>query len=55
MNNKLVKNYFREEMLPHIWCAGCGNGILMRNIAAAIEQDGYDKNKVCIVSGIGCS
>jgi len=55
MDNKLVKNYMREDMLPHIWCSGCGNGILMRNIAMAIEQNGLDKNKVCIVSGIGCS
>ena len=55
MNNPIVKSSFREDMLPHIWCPGCGNGILMRDIAKAIELNELDKNKVCIVSGIGCS
>lgn len=55
MNSTLVQNYFREEKLPHIWCPGCGHGIIMRAIAQAIENLGLDKDKVCIVSGIGCS
>ena len=45
----------RESKLPHIWCPGCGNGILMRGVAQAIENLGLDKKKVVIVSGIGCS
>ena len=55
MNSELVQNYFREDKLPHIWCPGCGHGIIMRSIAVAIENLGLDKDKVCIVSGIGCS
>ena len=51
----LIKNNLRVNRLPHIWCAGCGIGILMRATALAIENLGLDKNKVCIVSGIGCS
>ncbi|WIF94720.1 2-oxoacid:ferredoxin oxidoreductase subunit beta [Caminicella sporogenes] len=55
MTSKLIKKYFRENNLPHIWCPGCGHGILMRAVAKAIDNLGLDKDKVCIVSGIGCS
>jgi 2-oxoglutarate ferredoxin oxidoreductase subunit beta len=53
--SNLVKNSFRTDKLPHIWCPGCGHGILMRAVAQAIENKGFDKDKVVIVSGIGCS
>ena len=53
--SKLIENNFRMNRLPHIWCPGCGHGIIMRGIAEAIENLGYDKEKVCIISGIGCS
>lgn len=52
--NALYENYFRKN-LPHIWCSGCGNGIVMSAFARAMEQLGYDKNKTTAVSGIGCS
>lgn len=55
MASELVQNYFRMDKLPHIWCPGCGHGILMRAIGKAIENLGLDKDKVCVVSGIGCS
>nr|WP_246637660.1 2-oxoacid:ferredoxin oxidoreductase subunit beta [Crassaminicella profunda] len=55
MASTLIQNNFRMDKLPHIWCPGCGHGILMRSIAQAIENLGLDKDKVCIVSGIGCS
>lgn len=53
--NPIVNEYFREAMLPHIWCPGCSNGVLMRDVALAVDTLGLDKNEVCIVSGIGCS
>lgn len=55
MTSKLIKDYFRTDKLPHIWCPGCGHGILMRSVAQAIDNLGLDKDKVCIISGIGCS
>lgn len=55
MPSQIIKNNFRVDRLPHIWCPGCGHGILMRAIAVAIEELNLDKDKVCIVSGIGCS
>ncbi len=55
MASHLIDKYMREVHLPHIWCAGCGNGILMRDVVQAVENLGLDKKDVVIVSGIGCS
>jgi len=50
----VYEKYFRNN-LPHIWCAGCGNGIVMSAFVRAIDKLGYDKDEVLVVSGIGCS
>ena len=55
MPSKLIEKTMRVNRLPHIWCPGCGHGILMRDVAQAIENCGLDPDKVVIVSGIGCS
>ncbi len=55
MTSALIEKSFRTKRLPHIWCPGCGHGILMRDVAQAIENCGLDPDKVVIVSGIGCS
>lgn len=55
MKEELMEKYLRKEHLPHIWCAGCGNGIVLSAIVEAIDSLPIDKDKVCIVSGIGCS
>ncbi|MBN2260890.1 MAG: 2-oxoacid:ferredoxin oxidoreductase subunit beta [Clostridiales bacterium] len=55
MSSTLISNYFREANLPHIWCPGCSNGIVTRALVKAIDELGLDKNKVTVVSGIGCS
>lgn len=43
------------KKFPSVWCAGCGNGIVMSALVRAIDRLGYDKNNVAMVSGIGCS
>lgn len=55
MPSALIEKYFRADKLPQIWCPGCGHGIITRAIAVAIDKAGLDKDKVCVVSGIGCS
>jgi 2-oxoglutarate/2-oxoacid ferredoxin oxidoreductase subunit beta len=55
MPSQLIESYFRTDKLPHIWCPGCSNGIVMRAVVKAIDNLGLDKDNVCIVSGIGCS
>ena len=51
----LVFRYMRIDHLPQIWCPGCGNGILMRDVVVAIDNLKLQREKVVIVSGIGCS
>ncbi|MEN6477750.1 MAG: 2-oxoacid:ferredoxin oxidoreductase subunit beta [Rectinema sp.] len=48
-------SYFRRERLPHIWCPGCGHGTVTGALVRAIDKLGLDKNKIVLVSGIGCS
>lgn len=52
---KELEKYFRTDKLPHIWCPGCGNGIIMGAVVRAIDNLKLNQDKVCIVSGIGCS
>ncbi|MBQ1855743.1 MAG: 2-oxoacid:ferredoxin oxidoreductase subunit beta [Anaerovibrio sp.] len=49
------EKYFRQNRLPHLWCPGCGNGIVMKAIVQAIDKKGLDQDHTVIVSGIGCS
>lgn len=46
--------YLRTEMMPHIWCAGCGNGIVLNCFVHALDELKTDLDKLVIVSGIGC-
>ncbi|HBB29674.1 MAG TPA: 2-oxoacid:ferredoxin oxidoreductase subunit beta [Clostridiales bacterium] len=53
--NEITNKYFRENKLPHIWCPGCGHGIILNALVRAIDNLGLNKDDVCVVSGIGCS
>jgi 2-oxoglutarate ferredoxin oxidoreductase subunit beta len=50
-----LEKYFRKDRLPHIWCPGCGLGIAMGAFIYALEEAEIPQEKVCVVSGIGCS
>jgi len=50
-----VKDYIRERFFPHMWCPGCGHGIVLNSMLRAIEKLGISKNDIVMVSGIGCS
>ncbi|MBA1337102.1 MAG: 2-oxoglutarate/2-oxoacid ferredoxin oxidoreductase, beta subunit [Firmicutes bacterium] len=55
MASSLIEKYMRMDKLPHIWCPGCGHGIVMRAVVKAIDELELNREKICIVSGIGCS
>ncbi|HUV31286.1 MAG TPA: 2-oxoacid:ferredoxin oxidoreductase subunit beta [Acidobacteriota bacterium] len=44
-----------HKKMPTVWCAGCGNGIVMSAVVRAIDKLGYSRDEVVMVSGIGCS
>lgn len=50
-----VKDYIRKRFFPHMWCPGCGHGIVLNSLLRAVEQIGMHKNEIVMVSGIGCS
>ena len=61
MPSDLIHEYMRIDHLPQIWCPGCGNGVIMRDVAVAIDELIHDdsnnitRDDIVIVSGIGCS
>ena len=53
---RLIYKYLRhDKKFPHVWCPGCGNGILLGSLIRAIDAEGLDKDEVVLISGIGCS
>jgi len=48
------EKFLRKDRIPHIWCEGCGNGIILNCFAMALDELNLDLNKVVVVSGIGC-
>ena len=55
MKPRVYEQHFRQNRLPHLWCPGCGNGIVMKAIVETIVKKNLDPDKTVIVSGIGCS
>ncbi len=49
------KDYIRQRFFPHIWCPGCGHGIVLGSLLRAVHELGLNKNEIVITSGIGCS
>jgi 2-oxoglutarate ferredoxin oxidoreductase subunit beta len=55
-HSDITHHYLRpKKKFPNVWCAGCGNGIVMGALIRSIDKLGIDKNDVAVVSGIGCS
>ena len=53
---KLIHKYLRhDKKFPHVWCPGCGNGIVLGALIRAIDGLGLEKDDIVLASGIGCS
>jgi 2-oxoglutarate/2-oxoacid ferredoxin oxidoreductase subunit beta len=53
---KLIHKYLRhQKKFPHVWCPGCGIGIMLGSLIRAIDRSGYEKDEIVLISGIGCS
>jgi 2-oxoglutarate ferredoxin oxidoreductase subunit beta len=54
--SRVHERYLRHsKKFPNVWCAGCGNGIVLSAIIRAVDELDLDKNEVAMISGIGCS
>ncbi|MGC8598616.1 MAG: thiamine pyrophosphate-dependent enzyme [Thermoplasmata archaeon] len=47
--------YLRSDRFPHIWCPGCGLGIVLKSYVDAISKLDIPYNNHVLVSGIGCT
>jgi 2-oxoglutarate ferredoxin oxidoreductase subunit beta len=48
--------YLRHhKRFPHVWCAGCGIGIVMGSILRSVQKLELNQDDVAVVSGIGCT
>ena len=53
---KLIHKYLRhDKKFPHVWCPGCGIGIMLGALIRAIDGCGFSKDEIVLVSGIGCT
>ncbi len=50
------QEYLRhDKKFPHVWCPGCGNGIVMGALLRGVHTLALSKDEVVLASGIGCS
>ena len=55
-NREILHTYLRhDKRFPHIWCPGCGNGIVLSALLRAVNDLGWEKDEVALISGIGCA
>jgi 2-oxoglutarate ferredoxin oxidoreductase subunit beta len=53
---RVIHDYLRhDKKFPHVWCAGCSNGIVLGSIIRGIASMQIDRDDIVMVSGIGCS
>jgi 2-oxoglutarate ferredoxin oxidoreductase subunit beta len=45
----------RPGRIPHIWCTGCGLGVVLTAYLNGIKKAGLNLDNVSVVSGIGCT
>jgi len=50
-----IKKYLRTRFFPHLWCPGCGHGIVLGALLRAVDKLDLNQNDIVMVSGIGCS
>ncbi len=51
-----IHDYLRhDKKFPHVWCAGCSNGIVLGAVIRAIDELKLNRDNIVMVSGIGCS
>ncbi|MCC6222519.1 MAG: 2-oxoacid:ferredoxin oxidoreductase subunit beta [Thermoleophilia bacterium] len=50
-----VRDYLRDETMPHVLCPGCAHGIVLRAFLEAVGRLGLAKDELAVVAGIGCS
>jgi 2-oxoglutarate ferredoxin oxidoreductase subunit beta len=53
--DRSYKELLKLRRFPHTWCPGCGIGAVLKNVAMAVKELGWNDQNTTAVSGIGCS
>lgn len=48
------EKYLASERLPHIWCAGCGNGLILKALLLVLAELNFKHEEILLATGIGC-
>jgi len=54
-STELLDKYLRKDLMPTMFCPGCGNGQILNYTIRAIDDLNIPQNNLVFVSGIGCS
>ncbi len=49
------RRLIRQGLLPTVFCPGCGGGTVLNCFTRAVEAVGLSLDRMCSVTGIGCS
>jgi 2-oxoglutarate ferredoxin oxidoreductase subunit beta len=53
---RLIYDYLRhDKKFPHVWCPGCGNGIVLGALIRTVDSLKIPKDDIVLISGIGCA
>ncbi|MFC1835828.1 2-oxoacid:ferredoxin oxidoreductase subunit beta [Thermodesulfobacteriota bacterium] len=56
VHRSVVHQWLRhDKKFPHVWCPGCGLGIVLGSLVRALVKSGLSRDELVLVSGIGCS
>lgn len=47
--------YLKPGRIPHIWCPGCGLGVVLTTFIEAMRRKNITPDQCAVVSGIGCT
>lgn len=50
-----IEEFLHTERLPHMWCSGCGIGIVTGAFLRVLVELGLKREETVVVGGVGCS
>lgn len=50
-----IEQFLHTERLPHMWCAGCGIGMVTGAFLRVLVDLGLKREETVVVGGVGCS
>ncbi len=55
LSMKSTEEYLHTDLIPSVWCPGCGIGTVVYTFIEAVKEAEIDPNNLYVVAGIGCT